>query len=109
MPEDRMRKDRNPDAAEVGSMETIADTGSGEQTHYEQDERQIVRAVHQRRFEGPLPIDEVSTDAAERPQPAVPVQDARVTPPGPSVWEATPATEDEMRKQRPLRWRLDQG
>jgi hypothetical protein len=89
MTDDRKQQGRAVDSAEVGSMASLSDDRPGGEKHYEPEAGQIARVVHQNHITGPLPIDEVSTeDDAAKPQPPVPMQDARVSPPGPSVWEA---------------------
>jgi hypothetical protein len=89
-----MTKDRNQQGlaanlVELGSMASLSDDRPGGEKHHQSEADQVARVVHQSKVQGPLPIDEVTTeDDAAKAQPPVPMQDARVSPPGPSVWEA---------------------
>ena len=66
-----------------------------EEVHFEPDPDQLVKASHLVKPRGPLPPEEQSP-AEERGEllPEAAVEDVRVAPQGPSVWDARP-TDDE--------------
>jgi len=98
MTDDRNQQGGAADPAQVGSMASLSDDRPGGEKHYQPEADQLARVVHQNKVDGSLPIDEVTTDNAAKPQPPVPMQDARVSPPGPSVWEAV---DDRSERDKP--------
>jgi hypothetical protein len=69
-------------------------TGDRRETaHFEPDKDQLVRAAFLRRPDGPLPPDLAQEPPAD-PQ-AQQVEDVRVAPPDPSVWDARPPDEED--------------
>jgi hypothetical protein len=99
MSDDRNRQGLTAEPVQVGSMASLSDDRPGGEKHYQPEADQIARVVHQNKVEGPLPSDEVTTeDDAAKPQPPIPMQEALVSPPGPSVWEAV---DDRLERDKP--------
>ena len=64
-----------------------------DEVHFEPDANQLVRAEHLVRPTGPLPPQDDSLDAeAEAEADVPPIEDVKVAPEGPSVWDARPTS-----------------
>jgi hypothetical protein len=84
VPDPNTSNDNDPAPAGV-----IATGGRQEEIHFETDPDQLVVVRHEVRPRGPLsPQDPTGADAAAADSP--PVEDVRILPQEPSVWDARP-------------------
>jgi hypothetical protein len=92
----------DPAEAEVVA-EVVATGDRRDEMHYEPDPDQLVVARFLRRPETPLPPDIQPADAVPPPPPEVSaVEDVRVAPQSPSVWDARPPpAEDAVKSGNP--------
>jgi hypothetical protein len=86
------------DPAEAG---VIATGDRREEIHFEPDPDQLVVARHLVRPAGPLPPQEHTPNSAAVEADVPPIEDVRVAPDGPSVWDARPPAEDAGKSDIP--------
>lgn len=77
---------------EPALSEMIATGDRCEEIHFEPDPDQLVVVRHEVRPRGPLPPQDPS--AAVGTAGAPPVEDVRIVPPAPSIWDARPPDAD---------------
>ena len=89
-------------AGDPAEAEVVATGDRRDEVHYEPDPDQLVVARFLRRPETPLPPDIQPADAVPPPPPeALLVEDVRVAPESPSVWDARPPPEDAAKSGNP--------
>ncbi len=86
------------DPAEHG---IVASGDRREKVHYEADPDQLVVVKHLVRPDGPLPPQEHSEHAPAADADAPPIEDVRVAPAEPSVWDARPPADDAEKSGNP--------
>ncbi len=90
------------DTPDPQTPEPVASGDRRDEVHFEPDPNQLVVARFLTRPQGPLPPD---IQPADMVPPAVgdlpPVEDVRVAPESPSVWDARPPAEDAEKSGEP--------
>ena len=81
--------DTNPDATDPDVVEVATGDRRGE-VHFEADPAQLVVARHLVKPDRPLAPDMDTSNADASDADVPPVEDVRVAPDGPSVWDARP-------------------
>lgn len=91
-PEDNRQAGRALDADDPAAADVVATGDRREEIHFEADPDQLVVARHLVRPAGPLPPQDDDAVLPESGGP--PVEDVRVAPESPSVWDARPPADD---------------
>lgn len=92
-PQPRAPEAAVPDRDDPAATRVIATGDRRGEVHFEADPDQLVVARHEVRPQRPLPLED-PTGAAPAGADAPPVEDVRILPPGPSVWDARPPAEE---------------